>query len=208
MNKDILNKLNSVLEEIKQLPENERIETLNEIKSLISEASPFEEQPVECVKWIPSDKIHANDYNPNAVAPPEMKLLETSIIEDGYTQPIVAYYDKAEDKYIIVDGFHRNRVGKESKIVSERVKGYLPIVVIEKTLNDRVASTIRHNRARGTHQIESMSTIVAELYFTGWTNKMIGEKLGMGKDEVTRLKQFTGLGALFKDRDFSKAWEA
>ena len=151
--------------------------------------------------------MQANDYNPNKVAPPEMRLLELSIKQDGYTQPIVAYYDKKQDKYIIVDGFHRHRVGKESKDVKERVKGYLPLVVIDKPLKERIASTIRHNRARGTHEILPMAKIVEKLYFSGWSDKRIAEELGMEKDEILRLKQFTGLGSLFAGRKYSRAWE-
>lgn len=186
-------------------PEEERVEILNEIRNEIRKASPFAE-PVDLVLWVPAEKVEANDYNPNRVAPPEMKLLELSIRQDGYTQPIVSYYDQKRDRYIVVDGFHRNRVGKESPEVCRRVRGYLPVVVIDKSIDQRMASTIRHNRARGTHAIRPMSKIIEELYFMGWSDKRIAEELGMDKDEVLRLKQFTGLGNLFKDREFSKAW--
>jgi len=164
--------------------------------------------PVYDVKKVPLEKIQANDYNPNKVAPPEMELLETSIWEDGYTQPVVTYYDEENDKYIVVDGFHRYRVCKESKRVNEREQGHLPIVVIDKQIGDRMASTIRHNRARGTHNIELMSTIVSELVEMGKGDAWICKHIGMSKDELLRLKQITGLASLFANKDFSEAWEA
>jgi ParB-like chromosome segregation protein Spo0J len=164
--------------------------------------------PVYNVLRVPIDKIRANDYNPNAVAPPEMELLETSIWEDGYTQPIVTFYDAAIDTYIVVDGFHRFRVGRESTRVREREGGTLPVVVIDKELGDRMASTIRHNRARGTHQIELMSTIVSELVEMGKGDRWICKHIGMSIDELLRLKQITGVAALFANRDFSQSWEA
>lgn len=161
--------------------------------------------PVNNVKWIPINKIFSNNYNPNTVAPPEMKLLKKSIEEDGYTQPIVCYYDKKNDKYIIVDGFHRYRICKEYKKILKSTDGCLPVTIIKKKLSDRMASTIRHNRARGTHQIGNMSDLVSQLYLSGWSNKKIQKNLGMDLDEVNRLKQFKGLGILFKNYQFSKA---
>lgn len=164
--------------------------------------------PVYNVLRVPIERIKANDYNPNAVAPPEMALLETSIWEDGFTQPIVTYYDKATDIYIVVDGFHRYTVGKTSKRIFEREQGTLPIVVIDKALGDRMASTIRHNRARGSHNIELMSTIVAELVEMGKGDHWISKHIGMSPDEILRLKQITGVAALFKNRSFSDSWNA
>lgn len=164
--------------------------------------------PVYNVLRVPVEKVQANDYNPNRVAPPEMALLETSIWEDGYTQPVVTYYDSENDKYIVVDGFHRYRILKESKRVYEREEGHLPIVVIDKEIGDRMASTIRHNRARGTHNIELMSTIVSELVEMGKGDAWICKHIGMSKDELLRLKQITGLASLFANKDFSEAWEA
>jgi ParB-like chromosome segregation protein Spo0J len=164
--------------------------------------------PVYNVLSVPLEKVKANDYNPNAVAPPEMALLETSIWEDGYTQPVVTYYDKENDVYIVVDGFHRYLTLKNSKRIFEREKGMLPIVVIDKEIGDRMASTIRHNRARGTHNIELMSTIVAELVEMGKGDRWICEHIGMSVDELLRLKQITGVAALFANRDFSDSWEA
>ncbi|MGQ9824638.1 MAG: IbrB-like domain-containing protein [Desulfotomaculales bacterium] len=205
MKQVILSKVKEAVALLKECDLEERIEILNEIKKAISQASPFEE-PVDLVKWVKAEKVVGNDYNPNQVAPPEMKLLEISIMLDGYTQPIVTYYDAENDRYIVVDGFHRHRVGKENQEIYMRLNGYLPVVVIDKDLGERMASTIRHNRARGTHAILPMSKIVEELYFMGWSDKKIAEQLGMDKDEVLRLKQFTGLGNLFKDREYSKSW--
>lgn len=154
------------------------------------------------------DKVRSNDYNPNKVAPPEMQLLETSIWEDGYTQPIVTVYDKQNDDYIVVDGFHRHLTMSSSKRIRERENGMLPIVVLDKSLGDRMASTIRHNRARGSHNIELMSTIVSELVEMGKGDRWICNHIGMSVDELLRLKQITGIAALFANRDFSDSWEA
>lgn len=164
--------------------------------------------PVYNVLRVHVDKIKANDYNPNSVAPPEMALLETSIWEDGYTQPVVTFYDEQNDVYIVVDGFHRYTVLKTSKRIYDREEGHLPIVVINKQLGDRMASTIRHNRARGSHNIELMSNIVAELVEMGKGDRWICEHIGMSADELLRLKQITGVAALFANRDFSASWEA
>ena len=162
--------------------------------------------PVYNVQAVPLHKIRANTYNPNAVAPPEMELLETSIWEDGYTMPVVAYYLVEEDIYEIVDGFHRYTTMKNSKRIRDREKGMLPIVVIEKDESQRMASTIRHNRARGSHSIELMSNIVAELTKSGMSDAWILKHIGMDKDELLRLKQITGLADLFKDKEFSRAF--
>ena len=164
--------------------------------------------PVYNVLAVPLEKVRANDYNPNSVAPPEMALLETSIWEDGYTQPVVTYYDDSEDVYIVVDGFHRYLTLKNSERIRKREQGMLPVVVIEKDISDRMASTIRHNRARGTHNVELMSTIVAELVEMGKGDRWICDHIGMSPDELLRLKQITGVAALFKNSDFSQAWEA
>jgi len=163
--------------------------------------------PVYGVKAVPIDQVVANDYNPNKVAPPEMKLLELSIWEDGYTQPIVTYYDAERDKYIVVDGFHRYQVLKTSDRIFVREKGLLPVVVIDKPIEDRIASTIRHNRARGTHDIDLMSDLVAELHHYGKSDQWIAKNLGMDADEVLRLKQIGGLADLFRDKEFGQSWD-
>lgn len=158
--------------------------------------------PVLNVKMIPIDKVVANDYNPNKVASPEMRLLKKSIEEDGYTQPIVTIYDRERDLYVVVDGFHRYRCAKEYFKLDE-----IPCTIIEKDIKNRMASTIRHNRARGTHQIKDMSVLVADLYQMGWDDVEICKQLGMDLDEVIRLKQITGLKEAFANHHFSKSWE-
>lgn len=162
--------------------------------------------PVYSVISVPIEKIVPNSYNPNAVAPPEMKLLYDSIKQDGYTMPIVCYHDKIEDKYIIVDGFHRYRVMLEYKDIYEREGGMLPVSVINKSLENRMASTIRHNRARGSHNVDLMSNIVKELHDLGRSDAWISKHLGMERDEILRLKQITGLAELFRDIRFGEAW--
>lgn len=194
--------------EIAALPLADQVDALNSARKALHAVSPFQAEPVDCVQWVPAARVAANTYNPNKVAPPEMRLLEHSIREDGYTQPIVAFA-RGED-FEVVDGFHRNRVGKEAADIRDRIHGYLPLAVVngDRTeTKDRMAATIRHNRARGVHAIQPMAEIVAQLYFNGWSNKRICKELGMEKDEVLRLKQFTGIGTLFENREFSSAWD-
>jgi ParB-like chromosome segregation protein Spo0J len=193
--------------ELLDLPE--RVAVLNRLREELHRMSPFASEPVDFVKWVPVERIHANDYNPNTVAPPEMELLRLSIIADGYTQPIVA--NEEGDRLEVVDGFHRNRVGRECKDVIERVRGYLPVVQIRSTQGDisnRMASTIRHNRARGKHRVEAMSDIVLDLKRRNWSDEKVARELGMDADEVLRLTQISGLAEMFADKDFSEAWEA
>lgn len=196
-------------EKVSNLDEDDRIECLNAIRRTLHNISPLKDEPVDCVLWVKSDSIVANDYNPNSVAPPEMELLKLSILEDGYTQPIVTFLN--DDLREVVDGFHRNRVGKECPEVKDRIKGYLPVVTINEgriDKGDRMAATIRHNRARGKHQVAKMSDIILELKKRNWSDEKIGKHLGMEPDEVLRLAQITGLAEAFKSRDFSKSWEA
>lgn len=214
-NKIISDEVNLNIQSIKSLLNlmdiEEKIEIINKLKKEIHEVSPFKNEPVDCVLWVKNEEVVANDYNPNKVAPPEMELLEVSILNDGYTQPIVTWNSPEKQKIEVIDGFHRNRVGKESKIVKKRILGYLPIVDIRKEQsdkNDRIASTIRHNRARGKHQVDAMSEIVIELKNRNWTNQRISKQLGMDEEEVLRLCQVSGLEHLFSDNDFSKAWES
>lgn len=175
----------------------------------IHERSPFKDEPVDFVRWVKNINVQANDYNPNSVAPPEMELLRVSIMADGYTQPIVTYPESG--KITVVDGFHRSRVGKECDDVKERVHGYLPIVEIRESQTDkgnRMAATVRHNRARGKHKVEAMSDIVLDLRRRNWSDEKIAKNLGMEADEVLRLAQITGLSDMFADDDFTEAWEA
>lgn len=201
--------LKEILKEIKKLDNDSKIEEINKIKLALHEISPMKNEPVDCVLWVKNDSVYANDYNPNKVAPPEMELLRTSINHDGYTQPIVTMPDD-KGKREVIDGFHRNRVGKECKDIQARVNGYLPVVSIrssQKNRNDRIASTIRHNRARGKHQVDAMSEIVIELKNRNWKNSRISKELGMDEDEILRLCQITGLQELFSDDDFSNSWD-
>lgn len=190
------------------MPIRERVATINAIRLELSKYSPFNTEPVDCVQWVLNTEVQSNDYNPNTVAPPEMKLLELSIQEDGYTQPIVAWPEG--DKYTVIDGFHRHRVGKESKPIQKRVHGYLPLVVINQDRterSDRMASTIRHNRARGKHGVDSMSDIVVELKRRNRSDDWIATHLGMDQDEVLRLCQVSGLVEMFSNSQFSKSWD-
>jgi len=190
------------------LPEEQLVEKLNEIKKKIHEISPFKDEPVDCVIWVKNDRVRANNYNPNKVAPPEMALLKHSVNSDGYTQPIVTFADQEE--FEVVDGFHRKRVGTEYKSVRDRVKGYLPITLIKQDrldIKDRMAATIRHNRARGVHGVIPMIDIVKDLILQGWADDEIAKELGMDAEEVLRFKQNSGLPELFKDQEYSKSWE-
>ena len=164
--------------------------------------------PAYDVRPVPVERIRANEYNPNSVAPPEMKLLYKSILEDGYTMPIVCYYIPEEDVYEIVDGFHRWMTMLKHKDIYEREGGMIPVTVIDKDISNRMASTIRHNRARGTHDVELMKNIVAELVEAGMSDAWIMKNIGMDAEELLRLKQISGLAALFKDKEFSRSWEA
>ena len=203
----------NIIKEIKQFilsmqDIDEKITFINNLRKTVHELSPFKNEPVDLVLWVKNSAVVANDYNPNSVAPPEMKLLEHSIMEDGYTQPIVSM-PREDGTKEVVDGFHRHRVGKESKIINSRVQGYLPVVLIRTEQfdrNKRIASTIRHNRARGKHKVDAMSEIVLELKNRNWKNERIARELGMDEDEILRLCQISGLEDIFKDEDFSKAW--
>lgn len=186
-----------------------QVARMNAMREAIHQVSPFKSEPVDFVRWVPQGEVMANDYNPNSVAPPEMELLRTSISADGYTQPIVG--NREADNYIVVDGFHRHRVGKECADINARVKGFLPIVQIraeQVEREDRMASTIRHNRARGKHSVDAMSQIVVDLKRRNWSPEKIGRELGMDPDEVLRLTQISGLREMFADVGFSEAWEA
>lgn len=201
--------LKRLLQDLDALSLEEKVLQINEIKQFLKQISPFAGEPVECVQWVKAEEVFANDYNPNSVAPPEMELLHTSIQEDGYTQPIVVW--QHDGIYEVVDGFHRNRVGKEYADIKERIHGYLPVVVINndrEDKGDRIASTIRHNRARGKHKVEAMSDIVLDLKKRNWSDAKIAKELGMDADEVLRLAQIQGLAEMFADREFSQAWES
>lgn len=204
----MIQKIIDSLEAIDSMSLDDKVNAINLIRKRLHEISPFKSCPVDFVEWVKNENVHANDYNPNSVAPPEMKLLERSIEADGYTQPIVTWPNNG---YEVVDGFHRHRVGKESETVQKMVMGYLPVVslaVDRHERNDRMAATIRHNRARGKHSVSAMSDIVVELKRRFWSDEKIAKELGMEPDEVLRLQQVKGLAFAFKDSDFSESWEA
>ncbi|MBE3485217.1 MULTISPECIES: ParB/RepB/Spo0J family partition protein [unclassified Enterobacter cloacae complex] len=193
---------------LQSLPEEDRINAINAFRQAIHKNSPFREQPIDCVLWVKQDAITANDYNPNNVAPPEKRLLSKSLELDGFTQPIVVT-ESEQQQYEIVDGFHRHEIGTARAVLKRQLKGYLPVTCLRQERQDkhnRMAATIRHNRARGRHQINAMSEIVRELVQLGWDDEKIGKELGMDSDEVLRLKQINGLLELFADRRFSEAW--
>lgn len=206
MNDAVKNLVSTLTAEIDQMSVAEKVDTLNFIRQELHNVSPFKDEPCDCVLWIRQDDLQANEYNPNHVATPEMRLLYQSIKSDGYTMPIVTY-DLKNGTREIVDGFHRNRIGREHKDIQQRIHGYLPVSTIDKPEDERMGSTIRHNRARGTHGIRPMSEIVLDLSRQGWDDTKICEKLGMELDEVIRLKQITGLKEAFSSHEFSKSWE-
>lgn len=203
--------IKQILNSIKKEELNKQVEYINILREEIHKISPFKDEPVDFVKWVKNDSVGANDYNPNSVAPPEMELLRHSIASDGYTQPIVTWSNSDKIENEVIDGFHRHRVGKECKDIQSRIHGYLPIVAVAEDRegkNDRVASTIRHNRARGKHKVEAMAEIVLDLKKRNWSDKKIAKELGMEQDEVLRLTQITGILEAFENSDFSEAWEA
>lgn len=205
---EIIDSAASVFARLAELPDEERMDTINAIRQALHQHSPMQADPVDCVLWVPADRVEGNEYNPNVVAPPEMRLLERSIEADGYTQPIVAW--PVDGGYEVVDGFHRHRIGKESQSVRKRVNGRLPITVIRADRTDeadRRAATIRHNRARGVHTVDGMAEMVLWLHRTGKSDEWIASELGMDPDEVLRLRQTQGLAELFADQEFSEAWE-
>lgn len=193
---------------IGRLPQADQVRALNAARRILHESGPFRNEPVDFVEWVPAPEVHANDYNPNSVAPPEMELLYVSIEQDGYTQPIVSMPDEGGRREV-VDGFHRHRVGKERADINARIMGHLPLVSIRESQSDkadRMAATVRHNRARGKHRVDAMSEMVIELKRRNWSDAKIAKNLGMDQDEVLRLCQLSGIAELFSDEDFSRAW--
>jgi ParB-like chromosome segregation protein Spo0J len=180
---------------------------MNGVKGKVMARKTYKDHPVNEVQWIPIDEIQANDYNPNSVAKREMHLLYISILRDGYTQPIVTIYDKSINKYVIIDGFHRYLVMKSYQDIFDSTGGLLPIVVLKIDIKDRMASTVRHNRARGKHSIQGMSNLVFQLLDEGWADETICAELGMEADELVRLKYVTGFAKLFENVEYSRSWE-
>jgi ParB-like chromosome segregation protein Spo0J len=202
----MINKIQKYITD-KKLNEEEQIVFFENIKELIHKISPLKDQPVNRVLWVDINKVSPNDYNPNSVAKKEMGLLYTSILHDGYTQPVVTIYDEEQKKYIIIDGFHRYFTCKSNPEILERNKGRLPIVVLNKNINDRMASTVRHNRARGMHSVTGMSSMVFNMLENGWEDQDICNELGMSVEELVKLKHITGFSKLFQDKEYSKSWE-
>jgi len=207
----LLAEAKSLFQKLSSLPLKRQIRIQNSIRMLLHEHSPFREEPVDCVLWLSGSHVKGNDYNPNTVAPPEMALLARSIEADGYTQPIVAYREPHNKTDLeIVDGFHRKRVGTENRIIRERLHGYLPVTLINAwrgNRSNRMAATIRHNRARGVHGVIPMTEVISDLVRAGWKDFEIATELGMDIDEILRFKQTAGLPELFKDHPYSRAWE-
>ncbi|EPE2827206.1 IbrB-like domain-containing protein [Proteus mirabilis] len=204
--------LSALKDYLVKLNNEQKIEALNKIKLSLHQISPFKNEPIDCVLWIKRQQIIANDYNPNVMSPTEKRLLETSLVKDGYTQPVVVLpIQQSKNKpsqWQVVDGYHRYLLSKKNSL-NKRINGYLPITVLDvesHTMADQMAATIRHNRARGQHQVAAMSDIVRDLSRLGWNDQKIGDELGMSQDEVLRLKQISGLAELFSEHDFSEAW--
>ena len=184
----------------------DKIDFIEDIKQILNDLSPLKLQPVNMIRWVDINQVEPNDYNPNSVAGKEMDLLYTSIKHDGYTQPVVTIYDEKSKKYQIVDGFHRYFTCKNNKDILDRNYGRLPIVVIDKDINDRMASTVRHNRARGKHSVDGMSSMVFAMLDNGWIDADICNELGMEAEELIRLKHITGFSKLFENTEYKKAW--
>jgi ParB-like chromosome segregation protein Spo0J len=208
----LLAEAKSLFQKLANLPVGNRIRILNRLRLMLHAYSPFREEPVDCVLWVDGTRLTGNDYNPNTVAPPEMHLLAKSIEADGYTQPIVVYQQDPHSKIDleIVDGFHRMRVGTENRLIRRRLRGYLPVTLINAgrgERSNRMAATIRHNRARGVHGVIPMTQVVSSLVQSGWNDSEIAAELGMDIDEILRFKQTAGLPGLFKDHPYSRGWE-
>ncbi|EGQ5167790.1 ParB-like nuclease domain-containing protein [Salmonella enterica] len=207
MKTELEEKLKSIECLLRGMSEDERLSTLNIIRSRLHELSPFKDEPVDCVLWIKASKLKANEYNPNIMAPTEQRLLYTSLLTEGYTQPVVA--TKGLKNFTVVDGYHRMQQGKHKPVLRERLKGYLPVVILHHESGgegERRAATVRHNRARGQHAVAAMSELVRDLSRLGWSDERTAKELGMDKDEVLRLKQISGLAEMFGDESFSEAW--
>ncbi len=195
-----------ILKQNKNAPFEEKIAIFNKVTQQLYDFLGLD-IPALNVQLVPLDNVEGNDYNPNKVAPPEMKLLELSIRKDGLTMPVVVASEKKEQNWVVVDGFHRTAVCKNTPDIREKLKGYLPVSSLNKSMENRVASTVRHNMARGTHQVELSAKLVTLLKRNDWSDKRVSEELGMDPDEVLRLKQITGLAEAFQNKEFSKSWE-
>jgi ParB-like chromosome segregation protein Spo0J len=204
----ILREADALFQSLDTLSLADRIAAINALRRQLHAHSPFAGHPADCVQWVPAEQVTGNGYNPNAVAPPELRLLEHSIRSDGFTQPIVVHGEGG--RYVVVDGFHRKRMGKEVAAIREQLHGHLPVALVRAErggMGERMAATIRHNRARGVHAVLPMTDIVAALIRQGWSDERVARELGMDEDEVRRFKQVSGLPELFRDHPYSKSWE-
>ena len=192
---------------LNELPNEQTWQGIETVRAYLHELAPNSHNPVDRVRWVPIDKVEANDYNPNSVAKNEMRLLYTSISHDGYTQPVVTIYDADRDKYVIVDGFHRYTTMRLNADLRDKNGGLLPVVVLDKPINDRMASTVRHNRARGKHSVAGMASMVFKMLDNGWTDEAICAEIGVTVDELVRLKHVTGFSKLFENSDYRRSWE-
>lgn len=202
---EIAKTLSVLVKQLEKQEEQTQIDNLELIREILHRAHPID-QPIDRVRWVNIEEVQANDYNPNSVASKEMQLLYTSIKEDGYTQPIVTIRDKEINKYVIIDGFHRYFTAKSNPDILTKNKGRLPIVVLNKNINERMASTVRHNRARGSHSVSGMSNMVFKMLDNGWADEAICNHLGMDAEELVRLKHITGFSKLFANAEYGKAW--
>jgi ParB-like chromosome segregation protein Spo0J len=203
MKKNLLENLQQAIETA-----DDKLALIESIRDHLHQLSPLAGQPVDRIRWVPIEMVEPNDYNPNSVAKIELGLLYTSILHDGYTQPVVTIWDQEKGKYVIIDGFHRYFTCRNNKDIRDRNCGMLPIVVLSKPINDRMASTFRHNRARGKHSIDGMSNMVFQMLENGWSEAEICAELGMEAEEVLRLKHITGFSKLFEDVEYKRAWES
>lgn len=211
INETLQNWIDWMCDEVERMELPEKVEALNYFRKRLHEVSPFKSEPVDLVQWVPNETVKANAWNPNHVHVKEMDLLKLSISADGYTQPIVSMVDPSDEMREVIDGFHRHKVGKFDADIQARIHGYLPVVTINQDrqdIGDRMSSTIRHNRARGTHAVDKMSDIVLDLKKRNWSDEKIAKNLGMDADEVLRLGQISGLAEMFAHREFSEAWES
>lgn len=194
---------------LKEMPFDDKVAVFNKVTQELYDWLDVR-HPALNVQLVPADEVIGNDYNPNHVAPPEMRLLRLSIRKDGVTMPVVVCDtpENREHPYTVVDGFHRTTVIQHDRDIRDSLHGYVPVSRLNKSLEDRITSTVRHNMARGTHQVELSAKLVVMLKKHNWTNARIGKELGMDADEVLRLKQITGLAEAFKDEGFSKSWRS
>ncbi|MEQ3696120.1 MAG: ParB N-terminal domain-containing protein [Pseudomonadales bacterium] len=184
----------------------DRVEIFNLLSVLAASIVEFK-HPALNVQLVRTNTLEDNDYNPNVVSPPEYRLLTHSIREDGITMPLVVAKSQGQKPYVVVDGYHRAQIIKFDKEVNKSLADHIPVVILAKPLDKRISSSVRHNMARGSHQVKLTAKLILRLKELNWTNDEIGKELGMDSDEVLRMQQITGLAEAFKNDDFSTAWD-